>query len=648
MSNKKPIGLSQEEELIWQLTEAVKNSGGGGSFDPTVDNIGDIAPVNTPITNNITVNELANRTQGQIDAIKGVSITVAELQALVTANNLAPSTLYRITNSAMGGLIYVRAISSNAIDNKAMWVRDTDLRAFGAIGLVSGTSGSVNSLSVDGVNQMTGVVNYTTSLANTAQLVCNNINANVSATWRAVRCDTQIVLESKTAGVAFNGLTVAGTSTTLVLGSTFTTKYGYSPSIINLNVTYNITTDSLLRCSDNRNNIIECVDNTANGIYNNFRWGDPRSQQNNYISNVNHKDVFLYHDGGSYETNVFNYSYASNVFIAGTGASTTFGALNFSNLSAITNVCLIATSGSAFISYTTGANYCRFRNITKRSSSANVGITGSSISSYGFIYENVNWNAGACTLSALSVTGYFCAISNITGTSTGVLSLFGNKLFGAGAKITNITCTGTGTYQFYRNSLEAYNSEISQLTFGNTGTCGIYYSTISGQQSKINSIQFNEPNSTLNNINISAPNATIGGFNTDSTMPTISNVNWAVSSYAIEYTTPVLNNTANKGQINSPITLGYIPAKFFGDKCFVEGSGLTSSTNAAQLQIGIETDNDSAFLPATVITSINSTVVSGTVTRTKATAVRKIVATPTVEGLTAGTFRLVLQGGIGL
>lgn len=578
---------------------------------------------------------------------ESIEVSISQLQALLAANNLAPSQLYKVASTGFGGYIYVRAVTTNQIDINGTWSRPTTLKSFGSIGLISGTSGSVDSITVDGVNQMTSSVNYTTSLANTALLVANNINANLSAGYRAIACDTQIVLESKIPGVAFNGKVVAGTSTTIVLGATYATKYGYDSTTMNLSIKYDAVNNLILRCADQRNNILELPGGSASN-YNNFRWGDPRSQQNNYISNINHKDVFLYHDAGSYETTAFNYSYASNVFIAGTGASTTFGALNFSNLSAITNVCLIATSGSAFISYTTGANYCRFRNITKRSSSANVGITGSSISSYGFIYENVNWNAGACTLSALSVTGYFCAISNITGTSTGVLSLFGNKLFGAGAKITNITCTGTGTYQFYRNSLEAYNSEISQLTFGNTGTCGVYYSTISGQQSKINSIQFNEPNSTLNNIYISVANATFGGFNIDSTMPTISNVDWKVGSYAIEYTTPVLNNTANKGQINSPITLGYIPAKFFGDKCFVEGSGLTSATNAAQLEIGIETDNTTAFLPATVITSINSTVVSGTVTRTKATAVRKIVATPTVEGITAGTFKIVLTGAIGI
>jgi hypothetical protein len=404
----------------------------------------------------------------------------------------------------------------------------------------------------------------------------------------------------------------------------------------------------MLRCNDNRNNVIEVSETIADSVYNNFRWGDPRGYNDNYISSSSHKDVFLYNDSGFYQFNEFRNSFAQNVFIAGTGGSTSFTTLKFCNVSSITNICLISSVGSAFISYSSGEIYCRLRNLTKRSASGNCGITGCSVMAYGFIYEDVSWNAGAFTLAGLQVTGYFTTINTITGTSTGSLSMFRNNLIGASSNIKSITCSSTGTYQIFGNNLSNYLSEISSISFTSGSTMGIYYCNILGQSSKINTITFNVNNAALNNINIIAPSVTFGGFNPDATLAKVNNVTWDIGSYIIEYTTPTMNNTANRGEINSPITLGYIPEKFFVTNAYVEGSGLTSETNTAQLSIGIEIDAPTAFLPATVITGINNNVLAPAGTRTKATAVRKVIATPTVEALTAGTFRIVLQGALGI
>jgi hypothetical protein len=104
-----------------------QNSGGGGSsFDPNVDTIGTNVPNNTVITNNITVNELANRTQGQINAlvpqartltINGTAYDLSTDRSWtvgdITTNSAASLTSLTITGTAGAGFLSLINQSSN-------------------------------------------------------------------------------------------------------------------------------------------------------------------------------------------------------------------------------------------------------------------------------------------------------------------------------------------------------------------------------------------------------------------------------------------------------------------------------------------------------------------------------------------------------
>ena len=92
-------------------------------------------------------------------------------------------------------------------------------QATSSVTLVSGAAGSVNMITVGGVNVMSGAVAYTASLTATAAAVVANINAFATA-YAASNVGPVITLTANAAGPAPNGRAVVVTTTTLVATST--------------------------------------------------------------------------------------------------------------------------------------------------------------------------------------------------------------------------------------------------------------------------------------------------------------------------------------------------------------------------------------------------------------------------------------------
>jgi hypothetical protein len=91
----------------------------------------------------------------------------------------------------------------------------------GTVILTGGASGSVDSITVDGVNIMSGSVSYTTSLAGTATAIASNINAYTSSpNYSAIAVGTTITISASTAGSAPNGFAVVATATTITTSTT--------------------------------------------------------------------------------------------------------------------------------------------------------------------------------------------------------------------------------------------------------------------------------------------------------------------------------------------------------------------------------------------------------------------------------------------
>ena len=615
---------------------------------------------------------------GSIKLINAISVTKAQLLTLITNSSLLINNLYSITDSFHGGNIVVSTLSNNTIDNNAIWVRPTTLCAFGIIGLTSGASGSVNTLTVNGVNIMTAAVNYATSLTNTATLVANNINANSATSgYRAVSiANGYIVIASTTAGTTKNGYVISGTATTITLGNSNPLANGVNSTSQILNVIYDYSTDRINQCSDSYENILICEKGYAGDPFQEFPWSDTRFY-NNRINSINFKNNFFYDPGSKFMGNICltNSSFNTNFISQGSGA--TFGVFYNTLMtdSAITN--------NVFNYTTTGYIGQIYRNTLSNSARISSNCITGSTNTFVSIVNNVLSGANSSIGSNIAVVSNVPFIiqnnlllgagSSILGnTGANGLKILANNLMGSGSSIKNNIFTSginTNTTISY-NILNGFSSFIQGITLSNinvtlisnnlngrsssiqnctlSGSGNILKNiTINGDTSILDSVNFNSiTNALVTDITLEDSNITFGSITLTSDFPTLSKIKWTADTYSTTAITPTLNGGTNLGLASSPITLSYVPAKFFSTEAYIEASGLVGTS--ATLRIGIDTDADNCILPDTVATTLNSTITNGTIVKTKSTAVRKITATPLVANITAGTFKLILKGSIGL
>jgi hypothetical protein len=81
---------------------------------------------------------------------------------------------------------------------------------------------------------------------------------------------------------------------------------------------------------------------------------------------------------------------------------------------------------------------------------------------------------------------------------------------------------------------------------------------------------------------------------------------------------------------------------------FIEYGSLTSATSTSQIKIGVETDNDSNIMLSTPITALSNTFQEYSPILVKPTTTRKIILTPTIEGLTGGQVKIIVKCKLGL
>jgi hypothetical protein len=95
------------------------------------------------------------------------------------------------------------------------WV---DGRATGSFELTSGTTGTIDSITVDGVELLSGAVSFNGTLEQTAIDVTNNINANTSTpNYDAIRDGVRIIVRAVDTGTAANGRVLQGFTTDLTI-----------------------------------------------------------------------------------------------------------------------------------------------------------------------------------------------------------------------------------------------------------------------------------------------------------------------------------------------------------------------------------------------------------------------------------------------
>ena len=93
--------------------------------------------------------------------------------------------------------------------------------AVGSVELTAGASGSVNGITVDGVQIMSGAENFDTDLDTTAQNVANNINAFTSApNYTATANGAIVTISASVLGGGENNNAVVSSATTITTSDT--------------------------------------------------------------------------------------------------------------------------------------------------------------------------------------------------------------------------------------------------------------------------------------------------------------------------------------------------------------------------------------------------------------------------------------------
>lgn len=607
-------------------------------------------------------------------------ITRTSLATLITGNALIPSKRYAITDSTSGGKILVTASSINKLESNAIWLRNTNLKSFGWIRLTGGTSGSVNTITAAGVNQMSTTINYTTSLVNTASLVAGNINSNGSAGYTAVAMLDTIVLVAKTAAAAKNGETISGTATTITLGSIQNTVRGSDPVLYPLEIKYDLTGDVIISCYDPiLNNRIE-----ASKFYINyaiaslgaspildFRWGDTAFLDNR-VKKGYIKDVYIAGDNLFEANTCEDYSFIRNMI----GTSSSYFGINscYGSEAVVRNNLMIGTFTQIIRNEIRGPITNNILSGSQSKISTNSlyiksdstyiisGITGNTLSgsialiAYNYLTSgNVSGSHTKISNNVLSASNAIIWGNILTGESS---IIDGNTISIASGKIRNCRLTGGQTTissniisggtnpGIYDCVLNGKGANINTNTISSTAATlnGIIDCTLNGVNSAISSCTVAN-SGFIGRITLDAPSASISGITTSTTIPRIENIYWLIdNTIKMRLLKNGINGTINNGQVGSNIEIGYIPvAKAYPVRATIEGQSLSYGVGA-RLQIGIETDDNQNIMIDTATSVFDNTIVAGIITLTKSTVTnRKIIIVPTGADITAGNIEIFVE-----
>jgi len=154
------------------------------------------------------------------------------LSGLTELTSLSDTDLFAVSEDLGGGSYESKYVTKSTLyadiessNNYAFAYRTNSqeagsVRSTGTVTLTGGASGSVNGITVNGVQIMSGSVAYTTSLSETAQLVAANIAAfNSTPNYSASSNGAIITIYARTTGTGPNGFTVTPSTTTITTSS---------------------------------------------------------------------------------------------------------------------------------------------------------------------------------------------------------------------------------------------------------------------------------------------------------------------------------------------------------------------------------------------------------------------------------------------
>lgn len=185
-------------------------------------------------TNTVTVTHNANNNFLNAKVVIGGDYRTDLIESISTTNE---NELIVLLKSAQTGIVQIfnpdlllatasGANSPSTSNNYCYAYDDTtqdlgSVRATGTVTLTGGASGSVNGITVDGVQIMSGAVSFNTDLTITAALVAKNISDYVSSpNYSAKSVGIVITIYSVLQGTAANGRVVVASSTTITTAKT--------------------------------------------------------------------------------------------------------------------------------------------------------------------------------------------------------------------------------------------------------------------------------------------------------------------------------------------------------------------------------------------------------------------------------------------
>ena len=187
------------ELLVGQLSPQFQ-----GSFEYTVSN--------TDLNTNTAVNG-GTVTQASGMAIAGTSTTTA-------STALLQSKQHAHYKAGLGGLLKFTALWTSPVAGTEQYIGLADEQgsdvATGTVDLTGGGSGSVDGITVNSIEVMSGAESFDTDLTETARNVVTNINANTSSpNYSATHLGTLITITPDIRGTGPNTFVVASSTTTI-------------------------------------------------------------------------------------------------------------------------------------------------------------------------------------------------------------------------------------------------------------------------------------------------------------------------------------------------------------------------------------------------------------------------------------------------
>jgi hypothetical protein len=221
-----------------------------------------------------------------------VNTTVANLQTLITNSALQIGTIYNVTNAqdvdySNGERLIVTASTNNTI-GPGIWKKVSRILPTGKFSIHGGTSGSINSVTINGNNLLTAVIPYNTSRYTTATDVANNINLNTNThNWKAIVFNGHAATDFPTIVLEYQlpvttSFVLATTQTTLTITASNNIIHpnnGELPKTLQLIAKYNPTIDRILYARDQENDVEVSVQESWITVFNpvkEFFWGNSR------------------------------------------------------------------------------------------------------------------------------------------------------------------------------------------------------------------------------------------------------------------------------------------------------------------------------------------------------------------------------------